>query len=128
MFSCFCSLSSDGRRFFCRSFFGFLHGEDVGEIEVQVRVVNKKDAGGAFALRYLTAESSATEGFDLTKIQGINDFAATLDKLGETAKITASETEAAWAKALSGKDLAVFEAKARAAFWVAVVKRSDWRN
>lgn len=41
-------------------------GEDVGEIEVKVRVVNKKDAGGDFALRYLTAESSATEGFDLT--------------------------------------------------------------
>ncbi len=40
--------------------------EDVGEIEVKVRVVNKKDAGGDFALRYLTAESSATEGFDLT--------------------------------------------------------------
>jgi len=62
------------------------------------------------------ALKSVTEGFDLTKIQGINDFAATLDKLGETAKITASETEAAWAKALSGKDLAVFEANARAAF------------
>lgn len=62
------------------------------------------------------ALKSVTEGFDLTKIQGIKDFAATLDKLGETAKITASETEAAWAKALSGKDLAVFEANARAAF------------
>ena len=59
---------------------------------------------------------SVTEGFDLTKIQGIKDFAATLDKLGETGKVTASEVEAAWAKALSGKDLAVFEAKARAAF------------
>ncbi|MBS3021384.1 hypothetical protein DJFAAGMI_04156 [Comamonas sp. PE63] len=62
------------------------------------------------------ALKSVTEGFDLTKIQGIKDFAATLDKLGETAKITASETEAAWTKALSGKDLAVFEANARAAF------------
>ena len=62
------------------------------------------------------ALKSVTEGFDLTKIQGIKDFAATLDKLGETGKITASEMEAAWAKALSGKDLAVFEAKARAAF------------
>ncbi|MPT12206.1 tape measure protein [Comamonas sp.] len=62
------------------------------------------------------ALKSVTEGFDLTKIQGIKDFAATLDKFGETAKITASETEAAWAKALSGKDLAVFEANARAAF------------
>lgn len=62
------------------------------------------------------ALKSVTEGFDLTKIQGIKDFAATLDKLGETAKITASETEAAWAKALSGKDLAVFEANARTAF------------
>ncbi|WP_043007967.1 tape measure protein [Comamonas testosteroni] len=62
------------------------------------------------------ALKSVTDGFDLTKIQGIKDFAATLDKLGETAKITASETEAAWAKALSGKDLAVFEANARAAF------------
>ncbi len=62
------------------------------------------------------ALKSVTEGFDLTKIQGIKDFAATLDKLGETGKVTASEVEAAWAKALSGKDLAVFEAKARAAF------------
>ncbi len=62
------------------------------------------------------ALKSVTEGFDLTKIQGIKDFAATLDKLGETGKVTASEVEAAWARALSGKDLAVFEAKARAAF------------
>lgn len=62
------------------------------------------------------ALKSVTEGFDLTKIQGIKDFAATLDKLGEAGKITGSEMEAAWAKALSGKDLAVFEAKARAAF------------
>lgn len=72
--------------------------------------LTKSGKAGADALK------SVTEGFDLTKIQGIKDFAATLDKLGETAKITASETEAAWAKALSGKDLAVFEANARAAF------------
>jgi tape measure domain-containing protein len=62
------------------------------------------------------ALKSVTDGFDLNKVQGIKDFAATLDKLGETGKIAASEVEAAWSKALSGKDLAVFESKARAAF------------
>lgn len=57
-----------------------------------------------------------TEGFDLTKIQGIKDFSATLDKLVADGKIAAGEFEVAWAQALSGKDLAQFEVVARAAF------------
>jgi hypothetical protein len=40
--------------------------ESVGTVPVRILVVEKKDAGGDFALRYLTAESSATAGTDLT--------------------------------------------------------------
>lgn len=57
-----------------------------------------------------------TEGFDLSKLQGVKDFAATLDKLAADGKVSASEFQAAWAQALSGKDLAQFEVMARAAF------------
>ncbi|MBV7458782.1 MULTISPECIES: tape measure protein [unclassified Acidovorax] len=57
-----------------------------------------------------------TEGFDLSKLQGVKDFAATLDKLVADGKVSASEFQAAWAQALSGKDLAQFEVMARAAF------------
>lgn len=62
------------------------------------------------------AVKKVTDNFDLSKVQGVKDFAATLDKLAADGKISASEFEAAWAQALSGKDLAIFEAKARAAF------------
>lgn len=62
------------------------------------------------------ALKKASEAFDLSKVQGVRDFAAVLDKLGADGKVTASEFEAAWAKALNGKDLAQFEVTARAAF------------
>lgn len=58
----------------------------------------------------------AADAFDLSKIQGVKDFAAVLDKLAATGKVTATELEAAWAKALNGRDLAQFEVMARAAF------------
>ncbi|MBH2008090.1 MAG: tape measure protein [Xanthomonadaceae bacterium] len=54
--------------------------------------------------------------FDLTRLPGIRDAAGVLDKLKEDGKLTAAEFQAAWAKALDGKDLAVFETTARAAF------------
>jgi tape measure domain-containing protein len=54
--------------------------------------------------------------FDLSKVDGVRDFAAALDKLAADGKVSASELEAAWAKALNGKDLAQFEVTARAAF------------
>ncbi|MBW8463909.1 MAG: tape measure protein [Acidovorax sp.] len=57
-----------------------------------------------------------TDGFDLSKLQGVKDFAATLDKLVADGKVSASEFQAAWAQALNGKDLAQFEVIARAAF------------
>lgn len=54
--------------------------------------------------------------FDLSRLPGIRDAAGVLDKLREDGKLTAAEFQAAWAKALDGKDLAVFETTARAAF------------
>ena len=62
------------------------------------------------------ALKKASESFDLSKIQGVRDFSAVLDKLAADGKVSASEFEAAWAKALNGKDLAQFEVTARAAF------------
>lgn len=58
----------------------------------------------------------ASDAFDLTKLQGVRDFAAVLDRIGADGKLSAAEFEAAWTKALSGKDLAAFEVTARAAF------------
>jgi hypothetical protein len=40
--------------------------ESVGSVAVKILVVEKKDAGADFALRYLTAESTAKAGLDLT--------------------------------------------------------------
>lgn len=40
--------------------------ESVGSVPVKILVVEKKDAGADFALRFLTAESSAKVGIDLT--------------------------------------------------------------
>lgn len=40
-----------------------------------------------------------SDSFDLSKIQGIKDFAATLDKLGADGAVAAGEFQAAWAKA-----------------------------
>ncbi len=67
-------------------------------------------------LNVTEALKKATDAFDLTKVQGIRDFSAVLEKLAADGKITANELRAAWSKALDGKDLAEFEAKARAAF------------
>lgn len=68
-----------------------------------------------------TAEAlkKATDSFDLTKVQGIRDFSAVLEKLSADGQITATELQAAWAQALNGKDLADFEIKARMAFGAA---------
>lgn len=54
--------------------------------------------------------------FDLSKVAGIKNATAVLDKLLADGKLTASEFEAAWAQALNGQDLAKFETMARAAF------------
>lgn len=64
------------------------------------------------------AESIAKIGkdFDLSRLPGIKDAAGVLDKLRADGKLTATEFQAAWATALNGKDLAVFETTARAAF------------
>lgn len=53
--------------------------------------------------------------FDLSTVPGIRDATAVLDKLQADGKLTAEQFRAAWAKALDGKDLAVFEVEARAA-------------
>lgn len=54
--------------------------------------------------------------FDLAKVAGIRDAGAVLDKLLAAGKLTATEFQGAWAKALDGRDLAQFEVMARAAF------------
>lgn len=54
--------------------------------------------------------------FDLANIPGIKNASAVLDKLLADGQLTASQFEAAWAKALDGKDLVRFEVMARAAF------------
>ncbi len=63
------------------------------------------------------AEAVAKIGkdFDLSKQPGIRDAAAVLDKLAADGKLSASEFEAAWSKALKAVDLGVFETQARAA-------------
>ena len=53
--------------------------------------------------------------FDLASVPGIKNATAVLDKLLADGKLTASEFQAAWAKALDGKDLANFEVLARTA-------------
>ena len=62
------------------------------------------------------ALKKASESFDLSKVDGVRDFAAALDKLAAGGKLAATDLEAAWSKALNGKDLAQFEVTARAAF------------
>jgi len=54
--------------------------------------------------------------FDLATVPGIKTAAAVLDKLQADGKIAAGEFQKAWADALKGQDLAVFETQARAAF------------
>lgn len=62
------------------------------------------------------AIKKVSESFDLSKVQGIRDFSAVLDKLVTDGKVSASEFQQAWAQALAGKDLAQFEVMARTAF------------
>lgn len=62
------------------------------------------------------ALKKASEAFDLSKVQGIRDLSAVLDKLAADGKVSATEFGEAWSKALNGKDLAQFEVTARAAF------------
>lgn len=57
--------------------------------------------------------------FDLSNSPGIRTASAVLDKLLADGKLTASEFQAAWAKALDGQDLAKFEVLARTAFTAA---------
>lgn len=54
--------------------------------------------------------------FDLASVPGIQNAGAVLDKLAADGKISATQFRDAWAQALSGEDLGVFEVKARAAF------------
>lgn len=54
--------------------------------------------------------------FDLSTLPGIQNAAGVLDKLLADGKLTAAQFQGAWAAALNGKDLAVFETTARAAF------------
>jgi tape measure domain-containing protein len=54
--------------------------------------------------------------FDLGSLPGIRNAAGVLDKLAADGKLSAAEFQGAWANALNGKDLAVFETTARAAF------------
>lgn len=72
--------------------------------------LTKEGASAAEAVKKVSA------AFDLSKTQGIRDFAATLDKLVASGQLGAQEFKQAWAKALEGKDLVQFETQARAAF------------
>lgn len=62
------------------------------------------------------AVKKITEGFELSKVQGIKDFTTALGKLAADGKITAGEVQQAWNDALKGIDLAQFEVVARQAF------------
>lgn len=62
------------------------------------------------------AVKKITEGFDLSKVQGIKDFTTVLGKLAADGKITAGEVQQAWSDALKGIDLGRFEVVARQAF------------
>lgn len=64
------------------------------------------------------AEAIAKIGkdFDLGSAPGIRNASAVLDKLVADGKISASEFQGAWAKALDGQDLMKFEILARQAF------------
>lgn len=62
------------------------------------------------------AVKKITDGFDMSKVQGVRDFSAVVDKLASDGKLSAAEFQAAWAQALSGQDLARFEILARTAF------------
>lgn len=61
------------------------------------------------------AVSEIGKGFDLSSLPGIANAAAVLDKLAADGKISAEQFRQAWADALKGEDLQVFEVRARAA-------------
>jgi len=81
-----------------------------------------KDAIGKFDELTKAGDKAAeavgkiSKGFDLSKLEGIKDFSATLDKLAADGKLAAHEFRDAWAQALDGKDLLQFETMARTAF------------
>lgn len=56
-----------------------------------------------------TAIASIGKDFDLSNVPGIRSAASVLDKLAADGKLSASEFKDAWAEALKGQDLAVFE-------------------
>ncbi len=60
--------------------------------------------------------------FDVSNSAGIRAMSAALDKLRADGKITATEFQTAWSKALDGQDLAKFEVMARAAFGSAAME------
>lgn len=62
------------------------------------------------------AISKIGKDFDLGSAPGIRNASAVLDKLVADGKISASEFQGAWAKALEGQDLMKFEILARQAF------------
>lgn len=72
--------------------------------------VAKSSGSTAEALKHLTSELR----FD--DLKGIEAAGRALNALGKTGKLTADEIKKAFEGALSGKDLAIFEANARAAF------------
>lgn len=59
---------------------------------------------------------NVTKDFDVLSVEGVKNFGAVLDKLTHDGKVGATQIRAAFAEALEGKDLAVFETNARAAF------------
>jgi len=73
---------------------------------------DKQTAAGKTAA---AAVAGIGKDFNLSTIPGIKDAASVLDKLAADGKITATEFQAAWAEALKGQDLAVFEVKFRTA-------------
>ncbi len=53
---------------------------------------------------------------DLSSIRGVEQFAATLQRLAADGKASAEEVRAAWQGVLAGEDLLAFETRAKAAF------------
>lgn len=72
--------------------------------------VEKKGGTTAQALEKIT------KALDLGNVQGIQAAGAALDALALKGKISADQIRQAFAQALKGEDLAIFEAQARAAF------------
>ncbi|MCK6376829.1 MAG: tape measure protein, partial [Zoogloea sp.] len=62
------------------------------------------------------ALADLAKAFDLGSLQGIADAGAALDKLRVIGEASAEDVHRAWAQALNGRDLRVFETQARAAF------------